>query len=311
MITEPCLSFSMPTLSLESTLQELQLHDFQVNSDCLGSEVAQAFEANPLLPGVILVEDGELVGVISRRSFLEQMSRLYGVELFSKRPLKILYNFTRSEVLVLSGQTSIMSATQRSLTRAPELVYDPIAVQIAPGIYRLLDVHQLLVAQVKIHELTTHLLNEQTQAQMLQTEKMAGLGRMVAGVAHEILNPVNFIWGNLGYLSRYSQDLIQLLSIYEQESTHSSNAVMSQKEEIEFDFLIQDFPQVLSSMRMGAERLRKIVGSLRSFSHMDEAKHRPTDIHECIDNTLLILGNRLKQGIEVIKDYGELPLIPC
>lgn len=300
----------MPTLSLESTLQELELHNFQVNSNCLGSEVSQVFEENPLLPGVILVEDGELIGAISRRGFLEQMSRLYGVELFSKRPLKVLYNFTKSEALVLPGNTSIVAATQRSLNRSPELIYDPIVVQIAPKIYRLLDVHQLLVAQAKIHELTTQLLHEQTQARMIQTEKMASLGRMVAGVAHEILNPVNFIWGNLGHLSRYSQDLIQLLAVYEQETTTPSEVKII-KEEIEFDFLIQDFPQVLDSMRMGAERLRKIVNSLRSFSHMNEAQRRATDIHECIDNTLLILGNRLKQGIEVVKDYGDLPLVNC
>lgn len=301
----------MPTLSLESTLQELELHDFQVKSSCLGSEVAQVFEENPLLPGVILVEDGELVGAISRRGFLEQMSRLYGVELFSKRPLKVLYDFVKSETLVLPGTTSIVTAAQRSLNRSPELIDAPLVVQISPYIYRLLDVHQLLVAQAKIHELTTQLLHEQTQAHMIQTEKMASLGRMIAGVAHEILNPVNFIWGNLSYLSRYSQDLIQLLSIYEQEFANTSPKVVATKEEIDFNFLIKDFPQVLDSMRMGAERLRKIVGGLRSFSHMDEVQHRETDIHECIDNTLLILGSRLKQGIDVVKDYGELPLVNC
>ncbi|MBD2122919.1 ATP-binding protein [Trichocoleus sp. FACHB-262] len=314
MMTESHLDFLEPTLSLESTLQELQLHNFQVDSNCLGSEVSQVFEQNPLLPGVILVDCGELIGSISRRRFLEQMSRPYGVELFSKRPLKVLYNFTKSETLILLGGTSIVAATRQSLARSLELIYEPIIVQIEPSVYRLLDVHQLLVAQAKIHELTTQLLHEQTQAQMIQTEKMASLGRMVAGVAHEILNPVNFIWGNLGYLSRYSQDLIRLVSTYDQEIAQvslDSTLVQQEKAEIEFDFLLQDLPQVIDSMRMGAERLKRIVGGLRSFSHMDEAKLRATDVHECIDNTLLILGNRLKYGVEVVKNYGDLPLINC
>jgi signal transduction histidine kinase len=310
-MTESSLSLAVSPLSLESTIQELRLYDFQVDSNCLGSEVSHVFEQNPLLPGVLLVNSQELIGTISRRKFLEQMSRLYGVELFSKRPLQVLYNFAKSETLILPGDTSIVTAARQLLERSPELVYEPVVVHIEPSTYRLLDVHQLLVAQAKIHELTTQLLQEQTQAQLIQTEKMASLGRMVAGVAHEILNPVNFIWGNLGHLSRYGQDLIKLLLTYEQESTDCSSEIAEIKEEIELDFLLKDFPQVIDSMRIGAERLKRIVGSLRSFSHMDEAKLRAVDIHECLDNTLLILGNRLKYGIEVVKEYGDLPLVNC
>ena len=310
-MTEFSLNLTAPTLSLESTIQELHLYDFQVDFNCLGAEVSDLFEANPLLPGVLLVNKDELIGTISRRKFLEQMSRLYGVELFSKRPLKVLYNFAKSEPLILPSDTSIVAAARQSLERSPELVYEPVVVQLESSTYRLLDVHELLVAQAKIHELTTQLLREQTQAQLMQAEKMASLGRMVAGVAHEILNPVNFIWGNLGHLSRYSQDLIKLLLTYEQEVAEVSSEVATLKEEIEFDFLLKDFPQVIDSMRMGAERLKKIVSGLRSFSYMDEAKLRPADIHECLDNTLLILGNRLKYGIEIVKDYGDLPLVNC
>ncbi|HEY9859597.1 MAG TPA: hypothetical protein V6D16_08830, partial [Candidatus Obscuribacterales bacterium] len=246
-MTEFSLNLTAPTLSLESTIQELHLYDFQVDFNCLGAEVSDLFEANPLLPGVLLVNKDELIGTISRRKFLEQMSRLYGVELFSKRPLKVLYNFAKSEPLILPSDTSIVAAARQSLERSPELVYEPVVVQLESSTYRLLDVHELLVAQAKIHELTTQLLREQTQAQLMQAEKMASLGRMVAGVAHEILNPVNFIWGNLGHLSRYSQDLIKLLSTYDQEVAEVSSEVATLKEEIEFDFLLKDFPQVIDS----------------------------------------------------------------
>jgi len=147
-------------LTLESTIQELPLSDFQVEFSDLGKEVTQTFRANPMLPGVILTEQGALVGMISRRRFLEQMSRPYGLELFLPRPLYSLYRFAGTEILRLKGDTPIVAAASRSLQRSPEMLYEPIVVELAAGVYRLLDVHQLLVAQSKIHELTTQLLQQ-------------------------------------------------------------------------------------------------------------------------------------------------------
>jgi signal transduction histidine kinase len=305
------LEVGTQTLGLESTIQELSLWDFQVEPSCLGCEVAKKFAANPLLPGVLLVQQGELVGMMSRRRFLEFMSRPYGLELFTKRSVRTLYQFAHSDILLLPGDTLIVAAARESLQRCPELLYEPIVVKIAPKMYRLLDVHQLLVAQSQIHELATQLLHEKTQAQLLQAEKMSSLGRMVAGVAHEITNPVNCIGGNSKFLSNYFRDLIELLLAYQAETPQVPNKIKEITEKIDFDFIRKDLPEILASIKVSSERLTQIVGSLRSFSHMDENKRKPADIHECIDSTLLILTNQMKRGIEVIKNYGDLPLVNC
>ncbi|MGQ4648756.1 ATP-binding protein [Lyngbya aestuarii] len=298
-------------LSVNSRLEELSLYDVQVESSCLGKDVAQTFQVNQLLPGVILTDKGKFAGMISRRRFLEQMSRPYGVELFSRRPLFSLYSFVGAEVLKLSGKTQIVEAALCSLQRSPKLLYEPIVVEMESGIYRLLDAHQLLVAQSHIQQLTTQLLNEQTQAQMMQTEKMASLGKMVASVAHEIKNPVACITGNLGFLADYCQQIMQMLSVYEVEVTQTPEKVTTLKEEYDLDFMREDLPKIIKSMKMGSERLTKIIGGLQNFSHLSEAHLQPTDIHECLESILIILNNKLKCGIEVVKNYSYLPQVPC
>lgn len=304
-------------LGLDSTLQELPLYNFSVEIGAqygcapTGVEVAKFFEKNPLLPGVILVEEGKYIGMISRRRLLELLIFPYGQELFFHQPLSVLYSYTRTPILLLPDTTPIMSAMQLTLRRSPELLAEPVVVQTALDTCRLLDMQELNVASWQIRGIETQVRYERSQAQMIQNDKMASLGRLVDGVAHEILDPVNFIWGNLTHVSNYSQDLIKLVAAYAQELGDASSQINHLTQEIEFDFIEQDLTKSLASIRTGAERLKKLVVGLQNFCHIDEIYPKPTDLHACIDSVTLLISSRLRGEIEIAKNYGHLPPVYC
>ncbi len=161
-------------------------------------------------------------------------------------------------------------------------------------------------------------LNElhRTQTQLIQSEKMSSLGQLVAGVAHEINNPVNFIHGNLSHIEDYSQDLLNLINLYQNHYPNPDQAIQQECETIDLEFLQTDLPKILQSLQVGTERIRTIVLSLRNFSRTDESEFKAVDIHAGIDSTLLILQYRLKAraaypGISISKQYGTLPLVEC
>ncbi len=182
-------------------------------------------------------------------------------------------------------------------------------------------VKELTVANQTSAQQTVELQNtlyelRNTQAQLVHTEKMSSLGQLVAGVAHEINNPVSFIYGNINYTSQYAQELLGLVELYGKHYPQPHQEIATEIDKIELDFLQEDLPKTLASMEVGTTRIREIVKSMRNFSRIDEAKMKLVDIHQGLESTLMILGHRFKAkgdrlGIEVVKAYGDLPLVEC
>ena len=246
--------------------------------------------------------------MLSRRRFLEVLSRPYGLELFLKRPITVLYEQCEVPVLKLQGNMSIVMAAQMCLQREEAaLLYEPIVVEIGSNQYQLLDVHELLQAQSKIHELATQLLRQQTQSHLIQAEKMVTLGQVVAEVSHDIRSPVGMIHSNTEYLSTYIEGLLNLISAYEEMSPDGSTTTRKIADQLDLDFVKGDLPKVLSSIQSGAKHLRRLVDGLQTFSRMEDVDSpRSVNFHECLDNSLLILANRTR-NMQIHKHYGELP----
>ncbi len=189
-----------------------------------------------------------------------------------------------------------------------------VGIQLSVG---LEQADLLAQSRLQTEQIKTTLNNlKKAQTQLIQSEKMSSLGQLVAGIAHEINNPVNFIYGNINHIHQYAEDLLGILELYQQSCNVDNSEISVREEEIDLEFLVQDLPKMLGSMKVGASRIREIVLSLRNFSRLDEADLKVADIHEGIDSTLLILQYRLKakpdsSGIEVITEYAKLPEVEC
>ncbi|MDZ8054525.1 MAG: response regulator [Aulosira sp. ZfuVER01] len=157
---------------------------------------------------------------------------------------------------------------------------------------------------------------KKAQVKMIQTEKLATLGQLVAGVAHEINNPINFIYGNLEHASSYIQDLLAMIKLYQIHYPNPAPDIVHKSKEVDLDFLRGDLLKIVSSMTVGTQRIQEIVRAFRNFSRHDEAEVKTVDIHDGLNSTLMIIDHRLKAkpgypDIQVIKDYGNLPLVEC
>lgn len=266
-ISPPCLSTGSDLdLGLDSRIEELPMYSSAVEISFTGEELGKYLDRYRQLPGVILLEQGIYYGMISRRRFLELLIHSQSKDFFFQQPLSVIYSYARTPILKLPAHTHVLKAMhlalQRcsptdALLRSPQALTEPIVVQNPDNTYCLLDMQELHLAAWLLQGIETQIRYERSQVQIIQNEKMASLGRLVDGITHEILDPVGFIWGNLTYVSNYSQDLLKLIAAYEQDLPEIPRDISLLKEEIEFDFLEKDLSQSLSSIKTGAERLKK------------------------------------------------------
>ena len=211
--------------------------------------------------------------------------------------------FTKERLQLLS-----LLSSQAAISLENSLLYSSLEDKVAQRTQEL--------NQKNVHLKKTLTQLKKTQVQLIQSEKMSSLGQMVAGIAHEINNPVNFIYANLGYTDGYTKDLLHLVKLYQEYCPEDIEEIEDFLEEMDFEFLVKDLPNLVQSMREGANRIATIVKSLRNFSRLDESELKSVDIHDGIENTLLILQNRLKaksdrSAITVVKNYTKLPQVEC
>lgn len=211
------------------------------------------------------------------------------------------------------ARISQIANSKAQLEAKNQLLEDTIS-QLQQAQSQLVEKAELEAKNKQLQE-TLHTL-QQTQSQLIHAEKMSSLGALVAGIAHEVNNPINFVAGNLNHIEAYSHDLLTLVDLYSINCTDVDPALTEAQQQIDLPFIQTDLPKLMSSMKMGTDRIREIVLSLRTFSRMDEAIYKAVNLHEGIDSTLMILQHRLKPQpnraeIKVVKAYGDLPLVEC
>ena len=218
------------------------------------------------------------------------------------------------EIWTLWHPTYWLSGSIKAITALISVYTAMVLVPIIPQALALPSPAQLAASNAELKAALENL--ENTQAQLIQTEKISSMGKLVSGIAYEINNPTNFIYGNIQFAQEYVQNLLGLIALYKEQYPQPASAIETYIQEFDTDFLQEDIQKILSSIELGATRIREVILSLRKFSRLDEAEIKKVDIHKGIDSTLLLLQNRLKgqsqfPAIEVIKEYGNLPKINC
>lgn len=218
------------------------------------------------------------------------------------------------DVWTLWHPTYWLSSCVKAITAFFSVYTALMLIPIIPKALALPSPKQLETANSKLVITLEELKN--TQTQLIQSEKMSSLGTLIAGIAHEINNPINFIFGNIHPANEYVQDLLNLISLYKKHYPEPVTEIQDYSEKIDIEFIKEDLPKILDSMKIGSERIHRIVLSLRNFLGLNEANIKKVNVGEGIDSTLLILGNRLKAkqdrpAIEVAKEYDNLPKIEC
>ncbi len=283
---------------------------------------------------VVVGNSGELLGIVSRTSLLQVLNPadMYGlIEVLQQavddrtKELKHSNELLRQEIgerkraekqLIIARDNLKRQVDERTadLAKANSLLKKDILERVVTEAALRESETQLKEQAARLEQALQEL--QKTQSQLIQTEKMSSLGHLVAGVAHEINNPLNFIDGNISYTNKYIDNILDMLALYAKYYPEPVPEIQEQAETLDLDFIKTDLPKALGSMRQGADRIRDLVVSLRNFSRLDEAEMKHANIHEGIDSTLLLLQHQLKEKvgrpeIQAIKEYGNLPPVEC
>ncbi|RUT03165.1 hypothetical protein DSM106972_054730 [Dulcicalothrix desertica PCC 7102] len=259
-------------LKLSSVLGDLPLWDTSLEVSCVGNSLIKLFDNEPLMPGVILTKNHDYAGMISRRRFFEFMSRPYSLGLFNERAIENLYDFVKSDTLIMGADTKVVDATKQALSRNSEFVYEPIVVTGN----KLLDIQQLLLANSKIHALTLAQLeeaqkqsqeaefnlheSEQRYVELLQKQKTLALEELNLSLVREVISPAKLVVGNLVHASRYTQELIQLVGLYQKYYPHPVEEIQIVAERINVSSVSNELPQLLSVMKGYVKKIQEFGG---------------------------------------------------
>jgi PAS domain S-box-containing protein len=289
---------SLPQVVAIAEAREAAEHLFIIAQDAIlvTDEQGMIRQANPATELLFNVNPSNLLGNHLNK-WLPELA--YHPQQWTKRSEQTFTHNAKNKIL----EVAISDRSQQYFREYVVILHDITKRKQAEEILRNSE------AQLKVEA-------QQLAAQLVQSEKMSSLGQLVAGVAHEINNPVNFISGNITPANEYIKDLFKLLELYQEHYPHPIPEIQDHTKAIDIDFIIADLPKILTSMKIGTERITEIVLSLRNFSRLDEAEIKAVDIHAGIDSTLMILGHRLKANekrpnIALIKEYGNLPLVEC
>ena len=278
----------------------------------------------PDLPGFVGKRHATRFGIHENLLLRQEILRLDDISAIQNTAARTaLKGLGNKSMLVLpvraeSGQVGIIACIHSQAIRPwSDDEVDFLQAVVAQLAIALNQAELLAQSQARTQELEALLTQlQRTQTQLIQSEKMSSLGQMVAGVAHEINNPVNFIYGNIAHAKRYMEDFIRLLDLYQRHYPQPHPEIGEEAEAIGLEFLKEDLHKLFQSMQVGTNRIREIVKSLRTFSRLDEAEIKEVNLHDGIDSTLTILQTRLRAQswrpeIQTIKDYMELPPIEC